>query len=166
VTCSIRDRYWLAAGERAKVVEPVVLSPLLPAPRPQVERCGHCGRPDDLRSYPDHGRKFHEPCYARMCVNLELSRVRRLQKYNIDLDFYEQMLAEQGGACGACGEPPQPGQVLCVDHDHACCPGQTSCGRCVRGLLCHDCNRAAGYLRDNVQTVEGLARYLRGRVNA
>jgi hypothetical protein len=28
----------------------------------------------------------------------------------------------------------------CQDHDHACCPGHRSCGRCLRGLLHPNCN--------------------------
>jgi hypothetical protein len=30
---------------------------------------------------------------------------------------------------------------FCVDHDHTCCPGEYTCGKCVRGLLCDDCNK-------------------------
>jgi hypothetical protein len=31
-----------------------------------------------------------------------------------------------------------------VDHDHACCQKKNrSCGKCIRGLLCHTCNIAA-----------------------
>jgi hypothetical protein len=31
-----------------------------------------------------------------------------------------------------------------VDHDHRCCPGDYSCGRCVRGLTHEACNRRLG----------------------
>lgn len=53
---------------------------------------------------------------------------------------------------------------LAVDHDHACCPGHYSCGKCVRGLLCQDCNIAAGKLRDDPDVMLALAFYvLRGK---
>lgn len=34
-----------------------------------------------------------------------------------------------------------------VDHDHDCCPGGWSCGRCVRGLICSECNVLEGKIR-------------------
>lgn len=49
---------------------------------------------------------------------------------------------------------------LVVDHDHTCCPGATSCGACVRGLICHHCNVAAGMLNDDPDRAAALAKYL------
>lgn len=60
-------------------------------------------------------------------------------RYNISGADYERLLSSQGGTCAICGIKPGS-RRLAVDHDHACCPGRRSCGRCVRGLLCKRCN--------------------------
>lgn len=60
--------------------------------------------------------------------------------------------------CAACGAT----ENLKVDHDHACCPTERSCGDCVRGYLCHACNTAEGLLRTS-ERVMALARYLAAR---
>lgn len=88
------------------------------------------------------------------------------RRYGITLDEYNALLAEQGGVCAICGEPPRiyssPGgrrrqgrQVrprLVVDHDH-------TTGK-VRGLLCHPCNSGIGNLKDDVATVRAALDYL------
>lgn len=50
---------------------------------------------------------------------------------------------------------------LNIDHDHACCPGEQSCGKCVRGILCRSCNTALGYAKDSTETLEGMIAYLK-----
>ena len=47
-----------------------------------------------------------------------------------------------------------------VDHDHSCCPGNISCGRCLRGMLCQHCNAALGFLRDDHERIARLAEYV------
>lgn len=81
--------------------------------------------------------------------------------YNIDSAVFDVFMAEQGGVCASCKEPPAEGKYLCVDHDHSCCPGTGSCGRCIRGLLCNGCNAALGHVNDSIPKLESLIRYLR-----
>jgi hypothetical protein len=49
---------------------------------------------------------------------------------------------------------------LHVDHDHSCCDGGYSCGECVRGVLCHNHNRAIGLFRDDPDALNTAAEYL------
>lgn len=68
-----------------------------------------------------------------------------MRRYNITAEDYARMLAEQDGKCRICVQPPRKNR-LHVDHDRACCPGKTSCGECVRGLLCVSCNSKLEWL--------------------
>ena len=49
---------------------------------------------------------------------------------------------------------------LTVDHDHSCCPTNSSCEKCIRGILCHKCNTAAGLLDDDINRMLALASYI------
>lgn len=70
----------------------------------------------------------------------EYTRDWNLQRrYKITAADYDRLLAEQSGRCRICGKQPTRNR-LHVDHDRACCPGSTSCGKCIRGLLCVSCN--------------------------
>lgn len=65
--------------------------------------------------------------------------------YGVTLEWFNEQLERQGGCCAICGIPAVDLQRrLVVDHDHDCCPGSRSCGRCVRELLCSNCNRTLG----------------------
>jgi hypothetical protein len=46
------------------------------------------------------------------------------------------------------------------DHDHSCCPGQNSCGKCIRGRLCQNCNLLEGKILINAQRIRGIIEYL------
>lgn len=88
--------------------------------------------------------------------NRHLERNRRLiNSYGISLQDFEKMRDLQEGKCAICSEvPPEPfgKKALCVDHNH-------KTGR-VRKLLCNQCNRALGFLRDNIELVRSMESYL------
>ena len=52
-------------------------------------------------------------------------------------------------------------EKVAIDHDHNCCPGDHSCGDCVRGILCPDCNRGLGSFHDNIEFLKNAIIYLR-----
>ena len=84
----------------------------------------------------------------------------RLRKYGISSIEYMAMLEEQGGVCAICGDGPGD-KMFNVDHDHSCCAGGGSCGRCVRGLLCGQCNFGIGNFRDDVGALASAINYLK-----
>jgi hypothetical protein len=58
----------------------------------------------------------------------------------------------RGHACALCHEAFEDDQPICIDHDHACCPDEkSSCGKCVRGLLCLSCNTALGIIERKLE---------------
>lgn len=97
----------------------------------------------------DHRAKKHtDPAYAEY-MRWYFMRVN----YGISREQYGQLLADQNGLCRLCGTEGEyvkrPGKTvagldafgLCVDHDHAT--------GVIRGLLCNNCNRALGLLKDD-----------------
>jgi hypothetical protein len=75
------------------------------------------------------------------------NRKYRISSYGLTQEQFDGLLAAQQYACGMCHKPFEKGQLIHVDHDHACCQKKNrSCGRCIRGLLCHVCNIALGHI--------------------
>lgn len=107
---------------------------------------------------PDRVKSSRLSRYAR---NPDGQRNRQLKcDFNITLADYNEMLADQGGVCAICEKCCASGMRLAVDHDHGCCPGKKSCGRCVRGLLCRDCNVSMGKFGDDSRLLRRAADYL------
>jgi hypothetical protein len=80
------------------------------------------------------------------------------------LEDYDRILEKQGGGCAICGKVPSEHgweRSLAVDHDHACCPKDRSCGKCIRGLLCAGCNTGLGKFYDNVELLMAAAAYIK-----
>lgn len=101
---------------------------------------------------PAYARKWRAT-NARKAKNSELKR-----RFGITIDDYDRMFEEQGGVCKICEQLESSLQrdgspsSLCVDHCHET--------RKVRGLLCHNCNRSLGLLKDNADVLRKAAEYL------
>ena len=78
----------------------------------------------------------------------------KLKKYGLVYKDYESMVKEQNGICAICGiHLSELNKRFSVDHCH-----ETDR---VRGLLCTLCNLMLGCARDNPETLEKAAQYLK-----
>lgn len=94
-----------------------------------------------------------------------LPRVRRDHglrvKYGITLVQLEQMVSNQDSRCAICLREFTEDRVPNVDHDHDCCPGEMTCGKCIRGVLCRRCNHVLlGAANDDPQLLRRAANHV------
>lgn len=126
--------------------------------RKQCARCSEWRPVDDYRPALKSGdglQSWCSPCSSDYMT---------LKRYRFDRARVLQIVADQGG-CAMChtAEPRAMGfrNGWHVDHDHKCCPGDESCGLCIRGVLCADCNKLIGLAGDSPERLRQAIAYLR-----
>ena len=100
-------------------------------------------------------KKEYEKEYSKTDKYKEKIRKIRWKEQNIDITYeqYLKMFLEQKGSCAICGSTTnQFNKGMCVDHNH-------SNGK-IRGLLCTDCNRGIGSLKDDISLLKKAIEYL------
>jgi hypothetical protein len=91
-------------------------------------------------------------CYAE---------IKRSRAHGIGSRGRQRLLAVQGGVCAICGtDDPGSRWGWAIDHDHSCCDGTDSCGKCVRGVLCVGCNTGLGGFKDDPERMRRAIEYL------
>lgn len=117
------------------------------------------------RSQPGSGEKIAQYQRQKRAEDADYSYKFLIKsRYGITVEDYYRLLAAQNGGCAICGSPePKTGNQkhLQIDHDHKCCPGNRSCGKCVRGLLCGVCNKMLGAIGDDMLKLERAINYLK-----
>lgn len=70
----------------------------------------------------------------------------RIHRYGLTDEEFESKIEGQQGLCAICRVNP----ATHVDHDHSCCPttagNRKTCGKCMRDILCRQCNAILGKL--------------------
>jgi chromosome segregation ATPase len=77
--------------------------------------------------------------------------------YRITIEDYRNMLNDQDGLCLVC----KKSRKLVVDHDHSCCPDKITCGMCIRGLICNQCNLIVGIIENSEDIVNSAKKYIK-----
>ncbi len=84
---------------------------------------------------------------------------QKAELYGLRLQDLQTLLAADCAAA-ILGDSNRCGGLLQIDHDHQCCKGKRSCGRCVRSALCRKHNLAlAGYESSVLWAGKYLARH-------
>lgn len=98
--------------------------------------------------------------YYRMNIN-KARNSALIHWFGLPLIKYERMAEAQHGRCAICKKKDPK---LSVDHDHSCCPSsgrrQRTCGKCIRALLCRECNYGLGFFKENPTVLRAAIRYL------
>lgn len=124
-------------------------------------RCRNC-YDKNYYNAPDAGARIcdHPGCTKRVKTQgLCPSHYETKRKFGITREEADRRLQEQGG-CAVCGVESPGGKHWSIDHDHACCGTQATCGKCIRGILCNRCNVMLGMALDNAETLRSAANYL------
>lgn len=135
-----------------------------------TRRCGRCKKEKPQKEFGGPTNPYCRPCHTdyereRRQVNgqqnPEYTRAINLRRYGLTIEQFDTILAGQQGRCAICRTGDPGGQGWHVDHDHRCCnTRKTSCGRCIRGILCSRCNIAIGNLRDDPAIIAAALDYV------
>jgi hypothetical protein len=120
----------------------------------QCSKCKSVKNSEDFCKAKKHSlglSSYCKACSSAYNAQRDVDGARHILRfYGITPEVYDKILEEQDHRCAACGTPVDDlGRRLAVDHDHACCPGKKSCGKCIRGLLCTGCNNGLGCFKDD-----------------
>ncbi|EDW9721273.1 hypothetical protein GTR47_004461 [Salmonella enterica] len=120
--------------------------------------CTICGLTQSRELFPKKGKHKGKQYYRSVCSDCFNSKqtnpkhYQLIRNYDLTLDGFNKMLADQGGVCAICKQTNKNGKALAVDHDHE--TGD------IRQLLCSNCNTGIGLLKDNPQLLIEAANYL------
>lgn len=90
---------------------------------------------------------------------IESSRRAHLKRmFGMTLEEYNSKLEEQNGVCDICKQPETYGRASFLSVDH--CHNTNE----IRGLLCNNCNRAIGLLKDDITVLENAVKYLKKHI--
>ena len=120
--------------------------------------CKKCGTEKPITHFESRGDLSYTRGHCLPCGRTLTNDIKRLHKENP---------YPKDHSCDICGlsEDEATGnwknssngkkkKAFCLDHDHTT--------RKFRGWLCHDCNRAMGQFKDNVEILDSAIKYLRG----
>lgn len=117
----------------------------------------HCRK---CEQYLEKSKFYRGLTYCRDCSK-QVGHAANIKRFGLTVEEYIDLEKSQNSLCKICKQPETLKKRLSVDHDHGCCEGSKSCGKCVRGLLCFRCNAVLGQIKDNEEILQSMLDYLK-----
>jgi hypothetical protein len=114
---------------------------------PVQQRTCHCGRTFTYKSRlaGATASAWYEFCPA--CHHDSPLTLSQLKHHHVPAELVREWLRLGPDlGCAVCGRRFHRPLRPYIDHDHNCCKGHNSCGRCVRAVLCSSHNTAVGFV--------------------
>lgn len=110
--------------------------------------------PIRIKELNDKNKQVRKQYYNDPINKRRYNLLRIKREFGMEAHEYHNLELSQNGKCAICGddEKSKRNKNLSIDHCH-----ETNK---VRGLLCTNCNRAIGLLKDNIQILEKAINYL------
>jgi len=123
----------------------------------RIRNLAHSQRPEvkkraKIRQQTPGVKAWQKTYYQRPEVKARGQDAFLRKLYGITLEARNIMIAGQGSVCAVCRNSDWGSKGPTVDHNHIT--------GAIRGILCMNCNRAIGLLRDNPKTLRAAADYL------
>lgn len=123
------------------------------------------GNPDGRMRRRKHASKKEAQRIRSGSYYKSKAQEKLIRRHGITPKHYDELAKAQDYGCAICGGFSTPKKneewrEWQIDHDHGCCSGSRSCGKCVRGLLCEKCNLMLGCALDSVEILRAAIVYL------
>lgn len=138
----------------------------------EKKTCSKCKKEklvDDFQKDATHSDGRRSDCKEcshaskKLYYNSESNRLIGIRsRHKLSPENLTRLEEKQKHKCAICKRDlPKDGKYRHIDHDHNCCPTNgKSCGKCIRGILCGNCNVALGGFEDNIEFLNNAIQYL------
>jgi hypothetical protein len=136
------------------------------SPDGKMRRCKQCMSSDYKKWYKDNPEKiavlrekdkeYRKEYYSDPKRREQYRIWYIIREYNLSEEDYLKLLEKQNNKCKICNKPEKSGRNLAIDHCHKT--------NKIRGLLCNQCNRALGYLKEDINLFEAAIKYLKEHI--
>ena len=123
-----------------------------------MRKCKNCkkDKPIEEYHYRNDIQKYRKKC--KECRRLHHYDYNLKRRYGISLKDKQSMFEAQGKCCSICGKSGESHRGFHVDHCHT--QEKIDKYKCVRGVLCNECNAGLGMFKDNVHNMKKAVEYL------